>query len=410
MAYEGTIDLISGIRPKNGGTFPLVDAKDVRVTDDMRLPEALEQAAAGGVSSLVAAYDTSEAGYDAGQLCFYEGSVYQCVTPVAQGAEWDPEDWAETSLEALLDEKLTVEDGAHGKQVVVEGSDGSDSDSSPDTRAYEFSAPGTENDNTVAVLGDFANVAFSGSYNDLADKPVIPPGAEVDTAMSDTSENAVQNKVIKKYIDDLFGDLTYEKIKVNSFSASPNTVEVGSTVSSVTLNWTLSKMPVTLTVAGETETSALSGSKTITGSFTTNQTWPISATDAGSAHNPAHTATGSATLKFLNKAYWGVSAEPQSIDSAFVNGLPTTTTGNSALTTSKARSITVNAGASGSGLYVWYAIPESFGTPVFASGGFTGGFRLAATFEHTNESGYKTSYTVWRSDNDGLGNTTINIS
>lgn len=31
--YNGTIDLISGIRPKNNGSFPLVDAKDVQVDD-----------------------------------------------------------------------------------------------------------------------------------------------------------------------------------------------------------------------------------------------------------------------------------------------------------------------------------------------------------------------------------------
>lgn len=46
-----------------------------------------------------------------------------------------------------------------------------------------------------------AAVATSGSYNDLTDTPVIPPGAVVDTAMSATSENAVQNKVIKSYVD-----------------------------------------------------------------------------------------------------------------------------------------------------------------------------------------------------------------
>lgn len=45
MAYTGSIDLISGIRPKNNGTFPLVNAVDVYVDDNTRLPEALERAA-----------------------------------------------------------------------------------------------------------------------------------------------------------------------------------------------------------------------------------------------------------------------------------------------------------------------------------------------------------------------------
>lgn len=42
MAYNGTIDVISGFRAKNNGTFPLVDAKDVFVTDDKRLDSALD--------------------------------------------------------------------------------------------------------------------------------------------------------------------------------------------------------------------------------------------------------------------------------------------------------------------------------------------------------------------------------
>lgn len=45
MAYTGSIDLISGIRPKNNGSFPLVNAADVYVDDNTRLPEALSRAA-----------------------------------------------------------------------------------------------------------------------------------------------------------------------------------------------------------------------------------------------------------------------------------------------------------------------------------------------------------------------------
>lgn len=42
MAYNGSIELISGIKPKNGGTFPLVNAQDVQVGEDgTRLPVTL---------------------------------------------------------------------------------------------------------------------------------------------------------------------------------------------------------------------------------------------------------------------------------------------------------------------------------------------------------------------------------
>lgn len=42
MAYNGSVELISGIKPKNGGTFPLVNAPDVQVDEDgTRLPVML---------------------------------------------------------------------------------------------------------------------------------------------------------------------------------------------------------------------------------------------------------------------------------------------------------------------------------------------------------------------------------
>ena len=42
MAYNGSVELISGIKPKNGGTFPLVYAPDIQVdADGTRLPVML---------------------------------------------------------------------------------------------------------------------------------------------------------------------------------------------------------------------------------------------------------------------------------------------------------------------------------------------------------------------------------
>lgn len=58
---------------------------------------------------------------------------------------------------------------------------------------------------TVATSGDYsdlsgtptlATVATSGSYTDLSDKPTIPAAVTVDDALSSSSENPVQNKVI----------------------------------------------------------------------------------------------------------------------------------------------------------------------------------------------------------------------
>lgn len=42
MAYNGSIELISGLKPKNNGDFPLVNAQDVQVGEDgTRLPVML---------------------------------------------------------------------------------------------------------------------------------------------------------------------------------------------------------------------------------------------------------------------------------------------------------------------------------------------------------------------------------
>lgn len=42
MAYNGSVELISGLTQKNGGSFPLVNAPDVQVdADGTRLPDML---------------------------------------------------------------------------------------------------------------------------------------------------------------------------------------------------------------------------------------------------------------------------------------------------------------------------------------------------------------------------------
>ena len=65
--------------------------------------------------------------------------------------------------------------------------------------------------------------SFSGSYKDLTDTPTI------DTAMSATSTNAVQNKVIKSYVDNIIAvsqGIVYKGV-INSTADIPTTYEVG---------------------------------------------------------------------------------------------------------------------------------------------------------------------------------------
>lgn len=85
---------------------------------------------------------------------------------------------------------------------------------------------------TYQVKGDYATTAQLNSKQDtlvsgtniktingnslLGEGAItIQAGGTVDTEMSDTSENAVQNKVIKKYIDDLVGNILTQLQEIN---------------------------------------------------------------------------------------------------------------------------------------------------------------------------------------------------
>ena len=55
--------------------------------------------------------------------------------------------------------------------------------------------------NGCVKASDLATVATSGSYNDLTDKPIIPASATVDSELSSTSTNPVQNRVINSALN-----------------------------------------------------------------------------------------------------------------------------------------------------------------------------------------------------------------
>lgn len=53
----------------------------------------------------------------------------------------------------------------------------------------------------ASMITGLATVATSGNYNDLINKPNIPESPTVDSALSSTSTNAIQNKVVKAELD-----------------------------------------------------------------------------------------------------------------------------------------------------------------------------------------------------------------
>ena len=59
------------------------------------------------------------------------------------------------------------------------------------------------------------NIRTINGYDILGSGDVEITGGTVDTTMSDTSENAVQNKVIKTYVDGLVGDINSVLTRIN---------------------------------------------------------------------------------------------------------------------------------------------------------------------------------------------------
>lgn len=193
--------------------------------------------------------------------------------------------------------------------------------------------------------------------------------------------------------------LLYKAIAINSFNCSVGTQEIGATVTSANFTWSTNKTPTTLKFNGE-ELDVSTTSKSLTGlSVTSNTNWSLVVIDEKGAQ-----ASRSAGISFCHKRYWGVSAtaDADGIDSAWVLALS-----GKELSTSRAKTFTVNAGT---GEYIYYVFPASWGTPTFKVGGFEGGFALVKTFDFTNASGNTTSFAVYRSDNPSLGSTTVAVS
>lgn len=193
----------------------------------------------------------------------------------------------------------------------------------------------------------------------------------------------------------------YKAIAINSFTGGSN-VENGATVNNVNLSWTYSKEPTSLTLDGtqvaKTD-NVYNKSIALTDlGLKANKTWTLVAKDA---RNASSTKTTSVT--FTDKRYWGVGTVTAAsrVNSAFVLSL-----GGNELAWNRNKDFTVNAGA---GQYIYYAIPAAWGTPTFFVGGFEGGFDLLSKFNFTNASGYTTSYSVYKSSNANLGQTTVNV-
>ena len=260
--------------------------------------------------------------------------------------------------------------------------------------------------------------------------------------------NSVRNELVETdTIGDAFyklsadvADAAYIEPQILTFTASAATggenfaggtkIENGRNISNVTLNYTMNKGErQTLTiqrvnpsanvyshnVAADfhkqsgyeaSKSGTVTDTNTITASGLVNQVlrWRITVKDERD-----HTATKEVTLQYMSKVYWGVGDKFDVATSftSFANWNSAVTGGGNSLQTTINKTFTVNPAAD---KYIYYAYPTTMGTPHFAVGGIQGGFISLGSVNFTNESGYATSYTIWRSYRPTLGTTIVVVS
>ena len=282
---------------------------------------------------------------------------------------------------------------------------------SQDDKKYAASVAAMAESNAKAHADTVAATAESNAKAH-ADSLFLEVNSTPDTEMSDTSTNPVQNKVIKNYVDALIADITYVSASIKSFALDGvydsvgiemTYTEVGHTIYSVVLKWSLagSIKALSLTgtgISGEITDKTLT-TKTISGlSITANSSGSWTLTVTGEKGETAKKTIYSPT--FQRRIYYGTSYS-DSLDA----------TGVTALLNFPALNRKYSWSASSStNEYIYYCVPVSFGEVSFTAGGFEGGFNPATTVSITSHTGYIEDYYVYRSTEKIKGYITVTAS
>ena len=178
--------------------------------------------------------------------------------------------------------------------------------------------------------------------------------------------------------------LEYKAITIQTFAASPATIERGSNAT-INLTWSLNKAATTQTING----TAVQGTSMQVTNVSETTSYRLEVSDGETQ------ATKTATVTAANQIYYGAAADFSTITSL-----------TKVLSDNKKRTITVDAGQ---GQYIIYAYPSRLGNVTFYVDSWEGGFEPAVEQSVTNASGYTETYKIYRSTNANLGETTVEI-
>lgn len=254
-------------------------------------------------------------------------------------------------------------------------------------------------DETQSITVD---LLLSGLVNLLRNSGVIEVSVKDSTVPSyirDITEEDLENwrndvEEVKKLRDDI-SRLQSSTIKVTNFSVTPNIVEIGSVINSITLKWDTNFRVLTRQYLNDVEIPDITKrSRTLDGPFTSSQTYTLRV-EGDDGNSDIKTTE----LKFLNNIYYGTE-KLHDINSSFINSL------SRVLTENKQKGFTV---VSREQEYIYIALPVRFGEPKFTIISEEADFELITKFDHENSSGYVEEYAVYRTTNVHLGQTTIRL-
>lgn len=172
--------------------------------------------------------------------------------------------------------------------------------------------------------------------------------------------------------------LEYIPQTITSFTNNINTVEKGSIITSITFNFTFNKIPTTASINNGIGT-VTGNSKTSVVNLTSNTTYTLTANDGTT------TVTSNTSVTFLNKVYWGTSANTTLSNSEILS------LNSNVLSSTKNRTITLN----GNGQYIYYCYPASMGGATFTFNG-SSVILEKTTLSVTNTLGDVTLYNIYK--------------
>ena len=191
------------------------------------------------------------------------------------------------------------------------------------------------------------NELYIGQGKDLPPKLINANGAGGGggTEIDDNSTGLTTTWSASK-INQMFEDLKYTPIKINSFRANLSTFvyEVGTVLSSIVFNWSLSRKATNI-ILTDCNVQPTDDTATFTGTLNATKTFTLKVTDVKNA-----TATAGVTIYFVSPIYYGTFSDSLASTYILEQNKLVQTKGNKSVT------LTYN------DKRVFYAYPKTYGT------------------------------------------------